>query len=340
MAEQGDTKKKGSLGKKLGIGLGVVVVLLVAGGIVLMLTLNGLVRAGVEAGGSYALGTSTTLKSADVGLLSGRLAFGGLSVANPQGFKSPEFLGLGNAGMQVSLGSLRDDTIEVPQIKLETIRVSLERANGRTNYETILEHVKKAAGDSKPSSAGSGPSKKFIVREIEIRDVKVHVDLLGTGGALDKAASLDVPIDEIRLTNVGNAKDGGVDVATLASVVVHAVLSAASAKGQGILPDDLLNDLNSRLSGLGAQLSQVKGLGDAGVAVVGKLGAGAQEVVGKLGGDLQKALGSGTVKDIGTGVEGAAKDLGKAAEGAAKEVEGALKGILPGKKDEKKTGPK
>ena len=340
MAEQVEAKRKSGLGKKLGIALGAVLVLVVAGVIVLLLTVNGLVRAGVEAGGSYALGTSTTLKSADVGLLSGKFGIGGLSVANPRGFKGPEFLGLGSAALSVSMGSLSGETIEVPQIKLETIRVSLERASGRTNYGMILDNLKKVAGESKAQARPGEGGKKFIVREIDIRDVKVHVDLLGTGGAADKLTSLDVPIDEIRLTNVGNSTDGGVDLATLTSVVVHAVLSSAAAKGRGVLPDEFLDELGSQLKGLGAQLSQLRGLGDTGVAVAGKLGAGAQELVGKLGGDLQQALSSGAVKDIGAGVEGAANEVGKAVEGAAKDVGEALKGILPGKKDEKKSDPK
>ena len=67
------------------------------------------------------------------------------------------------------------------------------KLRGLTQSWFMPPNLKKLEGESKPSqpSSSGGGGKKFIVRQIDIRDVKVHVDLLPIGGQLSK---VDVPI--------------------------------------------------------------------------------------------------------------------------------------------------
>lgn len=300
------------------IALGFVLVLLVIGGVVLaVVNINSLAKAGIEKGGTYALGTNTTLQSADVGILGGTFAMSGLNVANPPGYKAPSFLSLGSGGVAVSLNSLSKPVVELPKLSLDGLNVALEKSGGKANFNVILDHIKKVAdqaggsGGSGGSSSGGG-EKKFVVNELSLTNIKISVDLIGGPADLTK---VNIPIDEIKLTNVGKTGTGvggtGVTMSQLASIIVQAVLSAAADKGGGILPADLLGDLQGGLAGLG-------GLDKLGMSVA----AGAQGTVEKIGGDAVKKV-----------TEKLGGEAGKVVEDATKKVTDLIPGM---KKPEKK----
>lgn len=330
MADQAVTqpKKRSSLGKKLGIAF-LVIVLIVVGVIALAISqVNTIVKKGVEEGGTYALGTKTTLTGADIGLFSGKVGLTGLTIANAPGFKSPEFFSLGDGAVEVTLPSLMKDVVEVPLIRFSAIRMNLEKKDGKTNYNVILDNLKKVTGDSSGAAPKtttqpkSGDEKKFIVKSIQIRDVKVHVDLLGMGGSADQLAEVNVPIDEVVLANVGTAENGGVDLQTLASVIVNAVLGAVADKG-GNLPPEFLNDLKGQLADLRAQLSQVRGLKGATLGAARAIGENLKE-------DVKKAVESVDVE----AAKKAAEDAAKKAKETGKEAVDTIKGLIPTKRKE------
>lgn len=298
--------------------LGFVLVLLVIGGVVLaIVNINSLAKAGIEKGGTYALGTNTTLQSADVGILGGTFAMSGLNVANPPGYKAPSFLSLGSGGVAVSLNSLSKPVVELPKLSLDGLNVALEKSGGKANFNVILDHIKKVAdqaggsGGSGGSSSGGG-EKKFVVNELSLTNIKISVDLIGGPADLTR---VNIPIDEIKLTNVGKTGTGvggtGVTMSQLASIIVQAVLAAAADKGGGVLPADLLGDLQGGLAGLG-------NLDNLQMSVAAK----AQGTIEKIGGDAVKKV-----------TEKLGGEAGKAVEDATKKVTDLIPGM---KKPEKK----
>jgi len=304
---------------KLVIGLAVgVVVLLVAAVVIVILSINGLAKKGIEEGGAYALGVPTTLDSASVGLFSGKFSMKGLEVANPEGFTDTNFFALGEGAVQIDPQSFGKDVIELPLLSLDTITANLEKKGGQANYKVILDHVKSLGGSGegegdKPAEP-AGDEQKLIVRELIIRNVNVKLDLLGLPGGdatapFQKIAVINIPIDEIKLNNVGKTGEGvagsGVTMGELTGIIVQAVMAAAIQKGGDAIPAELLGDLQGSLSGL-TDLSSLgfEALGDAPAQVQ------------KLGEDLTKA----------------AEDAGKALEDGATKVEEGLKGLIPGQK--------
>lgn len=290
--------------KKLGV---VVVVLLVVVVLALgagVLYADSIAKTGIEKGSTYALGVPTTLGSADVGIMSGTFGMQGLHVQNPPGYKDAAFFELGSGGVEVGLGTLTKDVVEIPKLELSGVRINLERNSKGANYQTIMDNLKKLQGaESKPSAEAGG--KKFIVRQIVIQDVEVKADLIGLPGSVSE---VKVPIHEIRLSNVGTA-EGGVSMGDLAGDIVKAVMASAAAEGGGIIPADLLTDLRGGLS-------QLPGLDKLGIESVGKVGDAAKSAVEGLG---------GAVQEVG-------KEIQKSAEDVVKGVGEGLKGLLPGKK--------
>ena len=289
--------------KRLSILAVSLLVLLAIVGFAGVFYINDLVKIGVEKGGSLALGTKTTLGSADVGLLSGKAALNTLAVDNPQGFKAPQFMSLGSGAVEVSLASLRADVVEIPKIELSTIRVALERKDGKTNYKVILDNLAKLQSSSGGGATPTPPAdgKKFIVKDLKINDVKVTVDMLDTPLPV---GSLVVPIDQIHLTEIGTASKG-LPMSDIVGIVVRAVLATASANGNGIIPADMLNDLQGQLGALG-NLDQL------GVTLQTKVGTELQKAADNARSQLEKGLGDATKKiegDLQKGLDNAVKDI-------------------------------
>lgn len=289
------------LGKKLAIGGGVLVLLGIAVLVVAVLMIDSIAKTAIEKGGTYAMGVPTTLESASVGITSGTFAMSGLNVANPPGYSGPRFFGLKSGAVAANLGSVRSEVIEIPSLKLEGIRVSLERNAKGSNYQTILDNMKKFESKDptmKPPEEKGG--KKFVVREIVVRDVEVRLDMIGFGGV--NAPPVTIPIHEITLKNVGSA-EGGLTPGEITNVVVKAVLATAVERGGGIIPGDVAGEL---LGGL----SKLEGVGKFGVEVVGRAGESAQKLaegltkIGSEAGDALKKGAEGVLKGIGDLIPG------------------------------------
>ena len=270
--------------KKLIKMVAVLLILLVLATVAVALYIETIAKTAIERGATYALGVETTLGSADVGLWSGTFSMGDMTIANPAGFESPYFTHLGQGDVEVALKTLRQETVELPTLTLTDLEIYLDKKEGKANYDVILENLKRF--ESQENAQDDAGGKKFIIEEVLIKNIMVHVQLLPLGGDLTK---LDVPIDEVRLHDVGSGTDGSVLMSELTSVIIKAVLAAIVQKGGGLIPSDILGDLGQ---GLGSRaeigLDVATGLGDR----IKDAGGGLDEVTEGLG-DAIKSIGDG-----------------------------------------------
>lgn len=230
-------------------------VLLVIGAVVFAFySIDSLAKRAIESGGTYALGVPTTLNSANVGILGGTFSMSGLNVANPPGFGSSPFLSLGDGGVAVSFSSLREPTVRLPRLALDNLNVSLEKKGGKANYSVILDNLSKLNSGGSSSRSG-GDEKKFVINELSLKNIRVGIDLVGGPGAIGNLTKVTIPIQEVKLENVGQTGSGvggtGVTLSQLSSIIVQAVLAAAAEKGNGILPAEILGELQGGLANLG-----------------------------------------------------------------------------------------
>jgi hypothetical protein len=261
-------------------------VLIVVGLVAAYLYIDVLAKTAIERGSTYALGVETKLDSARLRIFQGELAMGGLNVANPQGYSSPHFLKMKTGDVAVTLGSLREDVVQVPTLALAEIDINLEKKAQQSNYQVILDNLKKLESD-KPAGA-EGEGKRYIVNDLQIHKIVLHVDMLG-GGDFTK---VNVPIDEIRLKNVGSETRRGVLLSELSGVIIKAILAAAADKAGGIIPADITADLKSRLSQLQdlEQIADIEKLGEL-LKPGADLGKEVEQIGEKAKEDLGKAIG-------------------------------------------------
>ncbi len=249
------------------------IVVIVAVAVIGYVAIDKIAKAGIEQGGTYAMGVETKLNRIHVGLLSASVSLNGLTVANPEGFKSEYFMTLGDGSVEVSLGSLMGDKVEVPLLTLNHINLALEKDKGKANYQVILDHLAEVSGP-RDEPAEDTEGKKFVIKELVITDVKVKAEVIG-------GVSVPITIPEIRLTDIGSDSDKGVLLKDLSGIILTAILTTVVEQAGDILPGGIGEGLQGGLASVGD-------LGDFGMRVVGDVTSQASEMVGEAAEKLEE----------------------------------------------------
>ena len=289
-------KKKAK--KILRIVLGVIVVLIVCVVIFVHLFGNSLLRTGIESAASKTLGVGVTLEGIDISILGGSVSLQNLVVDNPPGYQHEKLLEVGSARIDVSIGSLLKDTVNIEEIMFDGVNVVIEQKGiTSNNLQDVINSIPKSEAEEKPDAGEKPgkPAKKLHIDKLELKNITVKADLIPIPG---KATTVTLKLDPIVMTDLGS--DDKMDVAKLSSKILLAIAAGVAKQGAGILPEGMTDALDAALSG---------------VAEIGK-------VVGEEG-----------IKLLEGGAEGGKKLLEGGAE-AGKGIIDGFKGLLKPKKEE------
>ena len=243
----------------LGIGISLIIVILI-GLVWFGLSLDGIVKRGVETVGPKLTKVDIKLEQVRLSLFSGAGQISGLVVGNPEGFQTPHAIRVGSSTLVVQPASLLSGKIVIKTIKVEAPEITLETGLNGTNLKKILDNLGETTGGTDTNAVAkpkpTEPGKKFEVDDFLITGAKLNFSVTGLG-------SQTVTLPEIHLTNLGQGPDG-ITSAELTKVVLTAIEKAAakaaaehagdSAKGAVNLVKGLTN--NAAVGNLG------KGLGD------------------------------------------------------------------------------
>jgi len=269
--------------KKLRIILLTIIILILVAVVAVNLYADLAVKWGIETAGTKTLGVGVKLDNANLGILRGTLGLNELIIDNPNEYQNPHLLELSNGSIQVRIGSLLSDVVEIKQVKLDGVNVVLEQKDVRSNnLQDILKNIQKT---EQPKES----EKKLHIETLEISNINVNVKLLPIPGSVD---NIPISVGTIKMTNLGG--DNKLGTAQLVSTIMLAISKGIAEKGAGVLPDDIIGPLNTTLSQLD-ELSQT--LLKEGQDIL-KTG----EDIKEIGEDLGKE-----VKDITEGIEGLIK---------------------------------
>jgi uncharacterized protein involved in outer membrane biogenesis len=284
------------------VALTLFVVVLVA--IVLILNSFGgrLIQKTVNVAGPAALGVPVSLEKAEFHLLRGHVLLKGLTVGNPDGFKTDGIFELGQLTVDLNTRSLLSGVVHIRKILIDAPKITYERGLTSSNLGDLLAGLEKKpdpAGEETPvveeAPADEAGGVKVVIDELVVSDAQLNVSLTVAQGL-----SAPLPLPTITLRDIGK-ETGGAGFMEVIQKVLGAILGAVTDVIKG----------SAKLLGDGAAL-----VGDGALAVGGAAVDGAA-AVGGVAVDGVKAVGQGAAVVGGAAVDGAAAVGGAAVDGAA-----------------------
>ncbi len=229
--------------KKILIGL-VLILVIVAGVVVYGASQSDkIIREAVLEYAPKATKANVTLDKVSVALFGGSAGLSGLTVGNPEGFKSDHAFKVGDVQISLDLKSVMEDVIRIKEIRIDGADLIYEigtKGNNISKIQKNIEAYTKSLG--LPDSSEDSSQAKFIIDHIYINGTKVKVasDLLG-----GKGAGLTLP--DLHLKNIGTE-----DKPATAGEVGSAVFGAINKSlGKVVTKDMLKNTLDDAKKKIG-----------------------------------------------------------------------------------------
>src|SRR5215468_317578 len=132
----------------------VLVLLIILGAVGVHFFLDSAIKKGVETFGPQITKVSVKLDSVSLSLLSGSGKIKGLIVGNPEGFKSPSAIQVGNASLALQPGSVLGDKVIIKSIAVHAPEITFETDLKQNNLSKIVANLQATTGGdaSSPSA--------------------------------------------------------------------------------------------------------------------------------------------------------------------------------------------
>ena len=175
-----------------------------------------LVRKSIEKVGPVLTKVEVRVEDADLSLLSGRGSVNGLTVGNPEGYKSPHAVKVSSARITLKPASLLERKVVIREINVQAPEITFETDFKGNNLSRILANIEET---TVPVVSKLG--KKLQVDSFRITNARMKVALTLLGGR-----SVTVPLPDIHLQNMGQGPEG-ITTADLLRQVFAAIESSA-----------------------------------------------------------------------------------------------------------------
>ena len=211
---------------------GIILLILVGALLVLTVSLNKMIRTGVETLGTTITGTEVALEKADISLFTGQWQLENLVVHNPPGFHTEYAFNMKSIQVTVDLVSALSDTVSIYEIFIDSPQISFEGTLEGSNIGKIQENVKAFARSNASSDRGSvgkrdeaGGSQKEASSEKKIHIA--HFILKNAQITLStpylKGQQVMVLLPEVHLRDIGKQPGGATlrDISPLVYSATH-----------------------------------------------------------------------------------------------------------------------
>src|SRR3974390_655789 len=127
-------------------------VLLIVGVLAVSLFLDSALKKGIETVGPMLAKVEVKLDSVSLSLLSGSGKIKGLFIGNPEGFKTPAAIQVGNASLALQPSSVFGDKVIIKSVLVQAPEITFETDLKANNLSKILANVEAATGSGSTAS--------------------------------------------------------------------------------------------------------------------------------------------------------------------------------------------
>jgi hypothetical protein len=233
--------------------VGAVVLLVIVALVVVFFSLNSIVKKGVETVGPQLTKVQIRLEKASLSPFSGRGQLTGLFVGNPEGFKTPSAIQIGDIKIGLQPSSVMADTVVIDLINIQAPEITLEESMQGSNLQKILDNLSSgSSGAEKPKAEQpeKKSEKRFCVKDVLIQGGKVKFSATVLQGKV-----LPVNLPEIHLQQIGTPEKG-VTAGELSTEIMKNLVASATK----VAKEALLNGGNLGKDTLDKATDAAKGL--------------------------------------------------------------------------------
>lgn len=221
------------MSKTLKWGIGGVVIVLIAAVITLFMSVNLIVKSGIEDVGSNMTGTSVTVDRVSISPFSGNGQISGFRVANPDGFTRPNALEIEDFSIELDLLSLFSDEIVVHEIVITTPAIYVEQKMPENNINQIMSHMR-------DFTSGEASDAAIVIDRFVMTggSVELYTEIGG-----EQTASVDIEDIELADLGRGGGREAVEDVILdIAERIARESLQGAARSG-GEQIEDAIRDI-------------------------------------------------------------------------------------------------
>ena len=136
--------------------------------IAVIMSVNSIVKSGIEQVGSELTGTPVTVNRVSISPLSGEGTISGFQVANPDDFTTESALIIEDFSIRLDVMSLFSDEILIHEITITEPAVTVEQKLSGNNINQIMSHLR-----NQPS--GESSDSRMIIERFEMSDASVEL---------------------------------------------------------------------------------------------------------------------------------------------------------------------
>ncbi len=183
-------------------------------------SLDVLVKYALEHYGPEATGVAVQVERVRISPRDGTGSVQGLEIGSPAGFNAPQAARVGEIRLALDPSTLGSPVVHVREIRVESPRITYERADRTTNLEVIRRNISAYVARSGGPSGQAGPAasagkapRRYVVDLLVVHGAKATMTNPGLHG---QGITFDLP--DMRLTAVGRS-EGGVTAGRLGEIV-------------------------------------------------------------------------------------------------------------------------
>ena len=230
--------------------------------VLVSLSLNALVKGGIETMGPRILGVPVTLEDVDVTLLSGTTMRAGLAqlvVKNPAGYETASAVSIPDIRMHVDWHSLLTDTVIVEEVLIVAPAITFEWSLKGSNLGAIHENVKRntrsgsddnGGGKGEKHKEGQEFDKTVHIKKVTVKDAVINVSFIG---GQDEVTQVSLP--DLELRDIGNPS-GGTTFSQASAVIFDTIYEAIdkAVMKPGVLLPQGVEQLGKSIGKMGKEL--------------------------------------------------------------------------------------
>lgn len=244
---------------------GLIAFIIIVGLVVVAMSLNGLVKAGVETMGPQILGVPVTIEDVDISLLSGengmQASLLDFVIKNPKGYETAYAFSLPTMRVKIDRDSVLTNTILVEEIVIDGPAITFEGSLLGSNIGEIQDNVKRntqsapqeSTEESNEEATTGNDEKRVQISRVIVKNAQLKLSLMGLEGQ-----TIQVTLPDIELHDIGKQSNGtsfqGASAAIL-NAVYGGVIKAVTTSGR-LIPKGL-DDLGETGEDLGKAAEKV-----------------------------------------------------------------------------------